>query len=284
MKNLAIFLLLIIPSLSFATEYSEKYGNYSILLNTREGSETQEEDELKIFKIKDNSVVFSHKDINIYLTAKGYEVENRGEIQIEDLTGNGIANLVVKSKDGGAHSGGATYILELGPKFKIVHKFDSDVNFKKVTGNKGINAVVNDRSFEEFYGPGVFCSVFKEISYYCEDDKCAPDFKSMAKPKLSNKEFNGLVKQVKKDIETAKHGCKIPVAEAAVALVYSGNADQAWKLIDLTWNDKKVSKEKYLKDFKCRLQAGRYFNIVNELNSNKLSIDKSCKSNKEEYM
>jgi hypothetical protein len=278
MKAILVFLLF--PVLSFATEYTQKFGDYTITLNTRDNNKSLEEE---VVTIKNNSdVVFTHKDFRIYLNTNGYKEENRQNFQIEDLTGNGVKNIVIKTYSGGAHCCNITYILELGPKFKLVHKFDtadSAVVFKKVPGYKGIYAAFGDAAFSYFYGPYA-ASIFPEIIYYCENDKCIPDLKAMAKPKFTNKEFDTLVLKVKKDLETENY-FNVPAIKPAINLVYNGNADQAWKLIDLTWNDKKTSKEKFTHDFKCRLQKGRYFDVINKLNKNKLLIEKDCSSNKE---
>jgi hypothetical protein len=280
MKVLLTILFLLIPALGYAIEYTKNFGDYTITLSTRDNNESLEEEIVTIKK--GSEVVFSHKDFRVYLNTKGYKEDNRQNFQIEDLTGNDIKNFIVKSYSGGAHCCNTTFILELGPEFKLVHKFDtedSDVVFKKVPGYKGIYAVLGDQAFTYFYGP-FSASIFPELIYYCEEDKCRPDLKAMAKPKFTDKEFDTLVLKVKKELEIENY-FNVPVIKPAINLVYSGNADQAWKLIDLTWNDKKVLKEKFMKDFKCRLQKSHYFNVINELNKNKIPLEKDCDSNKE---
>ena len=52
-------------------------------------------------------------------------------------------------------------------------------------------------------------------------------------------------------------------------LIYSGNMNQAWQLVDLSWPKSDKRKSKFLKEFKTQLSKSRYWQDIQKLNEAK---------------
>lgn len=211
---------------------------------------------------------------------------------IIDLNDINYPILIVDSYSGGAHCCYKLSFLNLGDNFSILGEFNgahSAVTLQKLDNNLGFKITLRDwnyayrwTSFASSYAPEV-------ILHYVKN-KQSVAIEEMHKKELTNQELQNLINDIKSlDYSNFKYAYnhntqKLSLQEAQIHdmyfgkllkavldLIYSGNASQARKLIDMTWPNSNKTKKMFLHDLKQAIKESNYYNDLVILN--KLSPD-----------
>ena len=172
----------------------------------------------------------------------------------EDLTGDGVPDVVVQAYTGGLHCCTQAIILGLGDSLSdlgAIDGADGEIEFEDVDGDSLPEARVGDWRFAywreypfvETMAPTVILKfrdgAFRPACDLMRDDP--PDDRTLRQraQELSRGWVAG-------DPPPDLYGY-------AVELVYAGNADRAWRFLDLAWPDRIPGKDAFVRDLKDRL-------------------------------
>ena len=189
-----------------------------------------------------------------------------------DVTGRGHPNMIVSYYSGGAHCCTSILLFELEPQLKLLSTLevnDSSIShFERDTQNGGYYFVGSDETF----------------AYWHTDFADSPIQKVILRPvsnEMSNLTFQLDQQQMHRRAPTRQEWQEkyLPQARAAFApdaafdnyyagsalwaqmldWIYSGQADWAWKLVNMTWPAEKPGKDAFLKDFCGQLSQSAYW-------------------------
>lgn len=216
-----------------------------------------------------------------------------------DVTGDGVPDLIVGYQPEG-HYGYKATIYSLGSKFKkvmTVEGEDNPVYFKDVDGDGLFEVLAADSTFNDFYC-GYANAAKPRVIQRIKNNKLFLATDLMKGLKVSP---NYLKKKVAEGKKIYAEGSKdgntsadfIPFLTVEMLnLVYTGNADSAWKLLDQVWplraeqkmkmpgtlDPTERTKAQYLQEFKERLSKSPYWQGLQELNPKELASTKSRKN------
>lgn len=258
-----------------------KYNNYYIKLEPLENSLVYS----KLSIINNSKELFSEEGvINL---SKGDNLET-----INDLNDINYPILIVDSYSGGAHCCYTVSFLNLENNFSILGEFNgvhSAVTIQKLENNLGFKITLRDWNYA-YRWTSFASSHAPEVVLYYVKNKQSVAIEEMRKRGLTNQELQNLINNIKsRDYSNFKYAYNNDtqklsfqeaqvhdmyfgkLLEAVLDLIYSGNASQARKVIDMTWPSSKESKKMFLRDLKQAIQESNYYNDLVILN--KLSPD-----------
>jgi hypothetical protein len=191
-----------------------------------------------------------------------------------DIAGNGIPNLVVLEWTGGAHCCYNFNVFEIGEEFRKITTLEAehslDAGFLDLDGDGRLEFKMQDwtfaywnASFVESPAPGLI------LRYQQGEYRLAGDL--MLRPPPTKKKLAAMAKTVKAAFNTQatpSYDWQIPpeLWGEMLDLIYSGNMDSAWRLVDLVWPPKQPGKESFLVDFREQLSTSPYYTQVLALN------------------
>lgn len=213
---------------------------------------------------------------------QGYELE-----EINDPFVIKSPILIINEYSGGAHCCYTTTILNLSEKFKILAIFKgghSPIELRKSNHEANFEVKLDDwtyayrwTSFADSYAPRVIL--------HSKGGKYVPDVEAMRKPPLSKKQLDEIISTINSDKyisfkyaykdnmdtlavkETRSNGAYFDaVLKIVLDLIYSGQASQAWYVIDKTWPSDSQSKQLFIKDLKQAIRESPYFEAINTIN------------------
>ncbi|MDD2736260.1 MAG: hypothetical protein PHF56_20200 [Desulfuromonadaceae bacterium] len=253
----------------FSTLAKEKtFGEYQIRIYQKVDEFGSASNQLQI--LQHGTIVYSSEDTYRYYFGHVGAKEYDNLIKIgNDVTGNGVPNLVVSSYSGGAHCCVSFEIFELGVEFRKIATLDVTdsyySHFEKRPGEKGLVFVADDFTFA-YWNTGFAQSPAPEVILrYCNGAyRLADDL--MRKPAPSDITLLGYAERIKNKPEW-KNGEPAPLLwDVMLYLIYNGNAESAWKLFDIAWPKNIFGKAEFLQDFKKQLARSQYWEQVKLLN------------------
>lgn len=192
----------------------------------------------------------------------------------KDINGNGIPDLVIYQFTGGAHCCERYYVFELGEKFKRVATIDN-IEFGHFEKQKNRKDLIFDtyeiifKYWHTSYAQSALPSV--KLRFCDEKYRLADDL--MRKPPPSRTKLIKLADSIRKDDWTSKKTFDETVPPilwiSMLDLIYSGNAESAYKLFDLAWPPGIKGKEKFLDEFNKNLANSEYWSEIKILNEGK---------------
>jgi hypothetical protein len=192
------------------------------------------------------------------------------EILGPDITGNGVANLVIRQWQGSAHGDSRYLVLELcnGHGVSEIDVIDGllSVELADVNNDGMVEITGLDKTYSYFQGDSFAASPLPRVVLSFDETQArfVPDRKLMSKRPLSREEFDRLSSEFKKDARWHEQlrppsGLFLTVLE----LVYSGNEEQAWELFDASWPDvSEVSKEQYRQALENNLRHSPTYSVI----------------------
>jgi hypothetical protein len=196
----------------------------------------------------------------------------------KDITGDGIGNLVITELTGGIHSNNTVHIFELGPKLRFIQSIHAPcgggVGFFKLDTDPGLEYELLDRTFAYWHQCFIGSPAPQVVLKYNGSKYVfAPGLMRQNPPtdeKLRNdaQEIAGSVDWSLFDGDEEDWPDSIPprLLEEMLDLIYTGNMSAAWRLCNLAWTGKSVSKEKFLHAFKAHLETSPYWPDVRRMN------------------
>ncbi len=216
-----------------------------------------------------------HRDQNVRFQLGHWEGAEQYDHLIpigSDITGRGIPNLVVGTYSGGAHCCAGFSVFEIGTVFREVgflnsmHDFSS--HFEKRAGEKGLLFISSDFPFAYWKTSFNQSPVQNVIFRFCKGRyRLADDL--MRKPPPTRETLRQMAQKISAPSADWTENPPPVLWEAMLDLIYTGNAQSAWKLLDMTWPKGLAGKKQFLKEFKERLASGQYWDQVKLMNEGK---------------
>ncbi|HEX5283044.1 MAG TPA: hypothetical protein VFW30_02905 [Bryocella sp.] len=156
-----------------------------------------------------------------------------------DLTGRGRPDMLISAWSGGAHCCRTDYIFELRPRFRLlatINDQDADLShFAQLDITGPYYYLSADYIFSYWYGSFAGSPVEPVILEY-RDDKNGGGFhlsvEKMRQPPPSKQEWDKALAQVENDIANDPLNIRTDLWHEVLHLLYTGQADLAWKFID----------------------------------------------------
>lgn len=197
----------------------------------------------------------------------------------EDITGDGVPDLVIGFRTGGVHCCYTFYVFELGPKLRLLATFEvgdaGESHFEKRKGEKGLLFVTNDYTFAykltSFAG-----SPAPEVILRFSNGKYRLANDLMRKPPLSRKKLREIAQAVQSD-EQWENSENLPLPaliwstptllwSTMLDLIYTGNEKAAWDFFEKAWPKARKGKQARLREFKKVLFSSQYWPQIRDMN------------------
>ena len=277
-----------------STEYIYTFQDYTVRIY-RQNGEKGIADLMEI--LKGNQIVHRMRNAGLYV---GYDPWNREalskkgvDIRLvqmgQDITGNGIPNLLVEEWSGGAHCCFAYHLFEIGKKFRKIAVIPIGeayyFYFARHRPEKGLVVKGHDGAFA-YWRSSFAGSPAPEIMLRFKDGKycLAPDL--MQKPAPSESVFNERKAQVaaewpqpgQPDFSSSQPPS---LWSFMLDLIYSGQADRARRFLDEAWPSKEPGRVSFAAEFYSQLATSNYWhdlsNFYPELKANLKDALEQCR-------
>ncbi|HEX4299637.1 MAG TPA: hypothetical protein VH327_02095 [Gammaproteobacteria bacterium] len=180
----------------------------------------------------------------------------------DDLTGDGVPDLLVSEWTGNAHCCYFFRVFQLGPEFKELQElplFDADESaFVRRPDVKGL--VLDTADYSAFaYFPSSFAgSPAGRVFLSFHDGKFRPDASLMRAdaPRTGEIVKCAALFTPSRDWKTSQ---PMGMWYYATDLIYAGNETQAWAFLNAAWGGSTADKRKYLDEYRSRLKKSIYY-------------------------
>jgi hypothetical protein len=181
----------------------------------------------------------------------------------QDVTGDGISDLVITHSTGGAHCCTFYRVFELGQEFRLLGTIDAGDYYSRIEdldGDSNWEVIVPDWAYED-YGPWPEAGKpgpYVVLHYTDGGYRLAQEL--MRKPALTSAELQTLVapyvQEVTQGHEPSYDG---RFWEDIVGLIYSGNPKQAEQFLALVWPNDPVRQQSFLHSLLGIMQDSLYW-------------------------
>jgi hypothetical protein len=194
-----------------------------------------------------------------------------------DITGDGVPDLVIAEYTGGAHCCLNFYVFTIGQEFRYFGKIEANDGdwsyFADLDGDQCLEFIGYDWTFA-YWRTGFASSPAPDIILRFHDGVyiLAEDLMRKPVPIPSELDENTRVIQADESWTMKGHPPKTPPAslwQMMLDLIYSGHADAAWQFFDQTWVADIPGKEEFLEDFRAQLMKSPYWREIEHLNRSK---------------
>lgn len=201
--------------------------------------------------------------------------KTNGLIQIgRSITSEGQPNLVVSEWTGGAHCCFIYYVFQIGDTFKLIDRLDAEhgdnSDFEDLRKDGNLEFVMADWTFA-YWKTSFARSPAPTVILRYQESRYRPDLEMMRKPRPNDQDLHSMAENLKAKFadETEIDGnnkWKAPpdLWSEMLDLIYSGNRDSAWRLLDMSWPVNYPNKAEFLNDFKAQLVTSPYFHDINQ--------------------
>ena len=187
-----------------------------------------------------------------------------------DITGRGIPNLVISEWTGGAHCCFSYYVFEMGDTFRQIAKLDvshADLShFEDLDNNGTLKFVTSDFTFA-YWKTSFADSPAPDVILTFRDRLYRLDARRMHKPPPAEQVLFEMSEQVRTDEAWRNRDQPSGLWRIMLDLIYSGNADTAWKFFDKAWPENVQGKDQFLEEFKAQLKTSPYWVQIRRMNA-----------------
>ncbi len=185
-----------------------------------------------------------------------------------DVTGNGKPNLALLAFSGGAHCCFTLEIYQLEPNFAQLAKIEGENSpplLKQPEEGGAYTIELADWTFAYWHAPFVEApSPLVVLAWTGKDYQ--PDADLMRKEPLTENALDRKVAELGKQIGDA--GKPVPsLWREMLELIYGGNGDQAFDLLDRAWPEDLAGRSAYLLQFGAQLGLSPYYAALISLNA-----------------
>jgi hypothetical protein len=188
----------------------------------------------------------------------------------QSITGAKQPNLLVTGWTSGNHCCTTFYVFEIGQKFKLIEKIDAEYfetsEFRDSRGDGNLELVTADWTFA-YWNVGCAFSHCPTVILKYREGRYVPDLELMKKPAPSQTEIEDLAKSFKSKFHDPDLLNVWPAPyelwQKMLDLIFTGNEEAAWRLLDLSWADRK-GKLQFVKAFKKQLTTSPYYAAINQ--------------------
>lgn len=209
--------------------------------------------------LRDGERVYAQTGIRFTIGGQGTD-PNPLIVIGKDITGNGVPNLVVRQFMGSAHRDELYYVFEIGDEFrKLAVITASGGGFRKLDEDANLEFVTYDNTFAYFDGysyadcprPRVVLR-YREGGYLLACDQmvsAAPAAETLA----------DLASRMRVDPWWSQGRAPPTLVRQVVDLIYAGQAQSGWKLLDLSWPRQLAGKDRCRHKLVTALRASPYW-------------------------
>lgn len=184
-----------------------------------------------------------------------------------DATGDGRPDFVLQSFSGGAHCCYYTLVLEREPVLAVLAEFDgshSPALLQNIDDDPPLEVRLNDWTFA-YWKASFADSPAPEVILDLKDEVYAGAPALMRRPPPSSDALKSEIAELHAEMARAKR--PLPrLWGRMLDLIYSGNAEAAFELLDGAWPETLPGKASFLLQFGAQLSFSPYWDTVAELN------------------
>jgi hypothetical protein len=200
-----------------------------------------------------------------------------------DITGDGTPDLVVLDYTGGAHCCYEYSIFSLGDQFKKLATLDgrdSPMTFQDMDGDGVFEVRGRDSTFA-YWNAAFVDSVLPEVVLSFRDGRYELASHIMRSPAPDRSILDARIRQIRQDMRPQSPDTPSPLNlspslwNVMLDLVYSGNGNLAWKVLEEAWpagkaawsiHEGEVTRDQFLERFKRQLATSPYWRDIKKLN------------------
>lgn len=224
---------------------------------------------------RDDEVLFHEEDSRFWIGGVDRDWDFRySDVGFgQDVTGNGIPNVVVTSYTGGAHCCFTLSIYELGEDASLFQRIDgahTEPILVDLDGDGVYEVDLRDWTFG-YWRTSFASSPAPRVILSLQNGRYEVDTKHMSEPVSEH------LITIAKEIQSSPMWDSFdpdgdglfnsPPSElwgVMLDLIYTGHADKAWDFAEVVWPDGVGGKEAFLKDFKRQLERSPFWETVGE--------------------
>lgn len=204
-----------------------------------------------------------------------WKTEESAEIEIrrpdfyhlgEDITGEGIPDVIVDTYSGGAHCCFTDYVLQLGPNLVVIDTIENGGTFEDLDGDGVAEVRTHDYTFD-YWKMSHVESPIPEIILKLKGGKYRLDKALTQKQGPSDAEIEQLATEIRKtegwrDYQPGHDSNPglVKIIQEIVNLVYTGNGSKVKSFAESAWPAGIQGYEAFVKDFGEQLKKSSYFN------------------------
>jgi hypothetical protein len=156
----------------------------------------------------------------------------------EDLTGNGLPDFIIRDDTGGSGCFGASWLIELDASqprsgLTLIGMFDYCGRFEDVDGDGVVEFIAGDRTFAYRWTSGAD-SPQPQVILRLREGLWVAALDLMRQPPLSEGEIDARLAGFR-NARPDWDGRFAALLAVSLDLIYTGNADQAWRLLEQGW-------------------------------------------------
>ena len=180
----------------------------------------------------------------------------------DDVTGEGIPDLLISEWSGGAHCCYTFHLFQLGTEFRKIQSlplFDADESaFVRRPGVKGLVLASSDYSAFAYFPKDFAGSPAGRVFLSYQQGRFRLDTALMRATAPSPAEIGKCAALFKKsrDWKTAQ---PLGMWYYATDLIYTGHEDDAFRFLKESWGGSNAERDKYLGDYQRRLKKSVYY-------------------------
>jgi hypothetical protein len=171
-----------------------------------------------------------------------------------DITGDGVPDVIVQAFTGGAHCCSQALVLSLGDTLTdlgLIEGGDGDIEFEDVDGDSLPEVRVGDWRFAYWREYAFVETIAPTVILKFRDGAFRPACDLMREDPPDERTLRQRARELSRgwvagDPPPDLYGY-------AVDLVYAGNADLAWRFLDLAWPERVPGKDDFVRDLRERL-------------------------------
>jgi len=186
-----------------------------------------------------------------------------------DITGDGKPNLVVSEWTGGAHCDFIFHIFEIGNRFRHIQTINAEhsdgADFENVDDDPALEFPMLDWTFA-YWRTCFAASPAPLVILKYNGQKYEVAYDLMRKASLSHEDLIQIAKGIRETLDWKQEQPPVELWARMLDLIYTGNMNQAWALVELSWPDEIDGKKDFLRDFKTQLAEGPFWKDVQKLN------------------
>ncbi|MCL4458008.1 MAG: hypothetical protein M1147_03285 [Nitrospirae bacterium] len=202
-------------------------------------------------------------------------------VNLSDITGDGIPDLIISVWSGGAHCCYSTTIFSLGEQFKKIVRLEgkhTSFDIKDIDNDNVYELVGHDWTFE-YWQSSFAGSPAPEIVLKYKNGNYVIATDLMKKPPPKSQEFytkfNDIRKKMGKSGEVIHQESEVWGSDGGIPpelwgymldLMYSGNGQLALEFFDKVWSDKRRGKKEFLEVFKKQISKSPYWSEIKKMN------------------
>lgn len=186
----------------------------------------------------------------------------------DDVTGEGTPDLLISEWSGGAHCCYTFHLFQLGGAFKKIQSIplrDADESaFVTRPDVKGMLLNSYDYSAFAYFPSGFAGSPAGHVLLSFQGGRFRLD-QAHLKGNVPKPDEIGHCAKLFKQSRDWKQSQPLGMWYYATDLIYTGNAESAWKFLDGAWGGDEMARAKYLREYRKRLQKSFYYQDLMQL-------------------